>query len=370
MHAESPIQRRKSRKIWVGKVPVGGDAPIAVQTMTNTETCDIDATVAQIQQVQNAGADIVRVSVPTMEAAEAFGKIRKLVDIPLVADIHFDYKIALRVAELGVDCLRINPGNIGREDRVRAVVDAARHHGIPIRIGVNAGSLEKDLQKKYGEPTHDALVESAMRHIDILDKLNFPDFKLSLKASDVFMTVQAYRKIASQIEQPLHLGITEAGSFRSGTVKSSIGLGLLMWDGIGDTIRVSLAADPIEEIKVGWDMLKALKLRSRGINLIACPSCSRQNFDVIGTVNALEERVEDIRTDMSVSIIGCVVNGPGEAKETDVGLTGGQPNLVYIDGKPAGKLNNETLVDDLERLIRARSAELEEQRKNLIISES
>lgn len=369
MHAESPIQRRKSRKIWVGNVPVGGDAPIAVQTMTNTETCDVAATVAQIQQVQNAGADIVRVSVPTMEAAEAFGKIRKLVDIPLVADIHFDYKIALRVAELGVDCLRINPGNIGREDRVRAVVDAARHHGIPIRIGVNAGSLEKDLQKKYGEPTHDALVESAMRHIDILDKLNFPDFKLSLKASDVFMTVQAYRKIASQIEQPLHLGITEAGSFRSGTVKSSIGLGLLMWDGIGDTIRVSLAADPIEEIKVGWDMLKALKLRSRGINLIACPSCSRQNFDVIGTVNALEERVEDIRTDMSVSIIGCVVNGPGEAKETDVGLTGGQPNLVYIDGKPAGKLNNETLVDDLERLIRARAAELDEQRKNLIISE-
>lgn len=369
MHSENPIQRRKSRKIWVGNVPVGGDAPIAVQTMTNTETCDVAATVAQIEQVQNAGADIVRVSVPTMEAAEAFGKIRKLVSIPLVADIHFDYKIALRVAELGVDCLRINPGNIGREDRVRAVVDAARHHGIPIRIGVNAGSLEKDLQKKYGEPTHDALVESAMRHIDILDKLNFPDFKLSLKASDVFMTVQAYRKIASQIEQPLHLGITEAGSFRSGTVKSSIGLGLLMWDGIGDTIRVSLAADPIEEIKVGWDMLKALKLRSRGINLIACPSCSRQNFDVIGTVNALEERVEDIRTDMSVSIIGCVVNGPGEAKETDVGLTGGQPNLVYIDGKPAGKLNNETLVDDLERLIRARAAELDEQRKNLIISE-
>lgn len=369
MHTENPIQRRKSRKIWVGKVPVGGDAPIAVQTMTNTETCDVAATVAQIQKVQNAGADIVRVSVPSMEAAEAFGKIRKLVDIPLVADIHFDYKIALRVAELGVDCLRINPGNIGREDRVRAVVDAARHHGIPIRIGVNAGSLEKDLQKKYGEPTSDALVESAMRHIDILDKLNFPDFKLSLKASDVFMTVQAYRKIASQIEQPLHLGITEAGGFRSGTVKSSIGLGLLMWDGIGDTIRVSLAADPIEEIKVGWDMLKALKLRSRGINLIACPSCSRQNFDVIGTVNALEERVEDIRTDMSVSIIGCVVNGPGEAKETDVGLTGGQPNLVYIDGKPAGKLNNETLVDDLERLIRARAAELDEQRKNLIISE-
>lgn len=319
MHAESPIVRRKSRKIWVGNVPVGGDAPIAVQTMTNTETCDVDATVAQIKQVQDAGADIVRVSVPTMDAAEAFGKIRKQVDIPLVADIHFDYKIALRVAELGVDCLRINPGNIGREDRVKAVVDAARHYGIPIRIGVNAGSLEKDLQKKYGEPTPDALVESAMRHIDILDRLNFPDFKLSLKASDVFMTVAAYRKIASQIEQPLHLGITEAGGFRSGTVKSSIGLGLLLWDGIGDTIRVSLAADPVSEVKVGWDMLKSLKLRSRGINFIACPSCSRQNFDVIGTVNALEERIEDIRTDMSVSIIGCVVNGPGEAKETDVG---------------------------------------------------
>lgn len=369
MHVESPIQRRKSRKIWVGDVPVGGDAPIAVQTMTNTDTSDIDATVAQIQQVSDAGADIVRVSVPTMEAAEAFGEIRKQVSTPLVADIHFDYKIALRVAELGVDCLRINPGNIGREDRVRAVVDAARHHGIPIRIGVNAGSLEKDLQKKYGEPTPDALVESAMRHIDILDKLDFPDFKLSLKASDVFMTVQAYRKIASQIEQPLHLGITEAGGFRSGTVKSSIGLGMLMWDGIGDTIRVSLAADPVEEIKVGWDMLKALKLRSRGINFIACPSCSRQNFDVIGTVNELEQRVDDIRTDMDVSIIGCVVNGPGEAKETDVGLTGGQPNLVYIDGKPAGKLNNETLVDDLERLIRTRSTELDEQRKNVIISE-
>lgn len=370
MHAESPIKRRKSRKIWVGDVPVGGDAPIAVQTMTNTETCDVDATVAQIKQVQEAGADIVRVSVPSMDAAEAFGKIRKQVDIPLVADIHFDYKIALRVAELGVDCLRINPGNIGREDRVKAVVDAARNHGIPIRIGVNAGSLEKDLQKKYGEPTPDALVESAMRHIDILDRLNFPDFKLSLKASDVFMTVAAYRKIASQIEQPLHLGITEAGGFRSGTVKSSIGLGLLLWDGIGDTIRVSLAADPVSEIKVGWDMLKSLKLRSRGINFIACPSCSRQNFDVIGTVNALEERIEDIRTDMSVSIIGCVVNGPGEAKETDVGLTGGQPNLVYIDGTPAGKLNNDTLVDDLERLIRQRATELEEQRKNLIISES
>jgi (E)-4-hydroxy-3-methylbut-2-enyl-diphosphate synthase len=350
-------------------VPVGGDAPIAVQTMTNTETTDVAATVAQIKRAQDAGVDIVRVSVPTMDAAEAFGKIRKLVDVPLVADIHFDYRIALRVAELGVDCLRINPGNIGREDRVREVVEAARHNGIPIRIGVNAGSLEKDLQKKYGEPTPDALVESAMRHIDILDRLNFPDFKLSLKASDIFMTVAAYRQIAGQIEQPLHLGITEAGGLRGGTVKSSIGLGLLLWDGIGDTIRVSLAADPIEEVKVGWDMLKSLKLRSRGINFIACPSCSRQNFDVIKTMNELEMRTEDIRTSMDVAVIGCVVNGPGEAKEVDLGLTGGQPNLVYIDGKPAEKLTNDNLVDDLERLIRARAAKLAEERKDIIATD-
>ncbi|ASP39226.1 4-hydroxy-3-methylbut-2-en-1-yl diphosphate synthase [Bacterioplanes sanyensis] len=369
MHFDNPIQRRKSRQIHVGNVPVGGDAPIAVQTMTNTDTLDVDGTVAQIRKVVDAGADIVRVSVPTMDAADAFGKIRAQVEVPLVADIHFDYRIALKVADLGVDCLRINPGNIGREDRVQAVVDAARHNGIPIRIGVNAGSLEKDLQKKYGEPTPDALVESAMRHIDILDRLNFPDFKLSLKASDIFMTVAAYRKIASQIEQPLHLGITEAGGLRGGTVKSSIGLGLLLWDGIGDTIRISLAADPVEEVKVGWDMLKSLKLRSRGINFIACPSCSRQNFDVIKTMNELEQRVEDIRTDMDVSVIGCVVNGPGEAKETDVGLAGGQPNLIYIDGKPAQKLTNDNLVDDLEQLIRQRAAELEQQRKDLIASD-
>ncbi|GGY44950.1 4-hydroxy-3-methylbut-2-en-1-yl diphosphate synthase (flavodoxin) [Bacterioplanes sanyensis] len=369
MQFENPIKRRQSRQIHVGNVAIGGDAPIAVQTMTNTDTLDVDATVAQIRQVADAGADIVRVSVPTLDAADAFGKIRAQVDVPLVADIHFDYRIALKVADLGVDCLRINPGNIGREDRVQAVVDAARHNGIPIRIGVNAGSLEKDLQKKYGEPTPDALVESAMRHIDILDRLNFPDFKLSLKASDIFMTVAAYRKIADQIEQPLHLGITEAGGLRGGTVKSSIGLGLLLWDGIGDTIRVSLAADPVEEVKVGWDMLKSLKLRSRGINFIACPSCSRQNFDVIKTMNELEQRVEDIRTDMDVSVIGCVVNGPGEAKETDVGLAGGQPNLVYIDGKPAQKLTNENLVDDLEQLIRQRATELEQQRKALIVSD-
>ncbi|MDF3920083.1 flavodoxin-dependent (E)-4-hydroxy-3-methylbut-2-enyl-diphosphate synthase [Salinicola salarius] len=371
MHTPSPITRRLSRQIHVGHVPVGGGAPIAVQSMTNTDTNDVAATVAQIQRLQQAGADIVRVSVPDMDAAEAFGKIKRQVSVPLVADIHFDYKIALRVAELGVDCLRINPGNIGREDRVRAVVDAARHHGIPIRIGVNAGSLEKDLQKKYGEPTPEALVESAMRHIDHLDRLDFPDFKVSVKASDVFMAVSAYRLLAKQIEQPLHLGITEAGGLRSGTVKSSIGLGMLLMDGIGDTIRVSLAADPVEEIKVGFDMLKSLKLRAKGINFIACPSCSRQNFDVIATMNALEERLEDIMTPLDVSVIGCVVNGPGEAKETDIGLTGGSPaNLVYIDGKPASKLRNDHLVDDLEALIRAKAKEKENRAGDLIAREA
>ena len=352
MEHKSPIVRRKSRQIMVGNVPVGGDAPVSVQSMTNTETCDVAATVAQIKALEAVGADIVRVSVPSMEAAEAFGKIKQQVSVPLVADIHFDYKIALRVAELGVDCLRINPGNIGSDDRVRAVVDAARDKNIPIRIGVNAGSLEKDLQKKYGEPTPEALVESALRHIDILDKLDFQNFKVSLKASEIFMTVAAYRQLASQIEQPLHLGITEAGGLRSGTVKSSIGLGMLLADGIGDTIRISLAADPVEEIKVGFDILKSLHLRSKGINLIACPSCSRQRFNVISVVNELEQRLEDVIEPLDVAVIGCVVNGPGEAREVDVGLTGGEPNLLYVDGKPDHKVSNEGMVDELERIIR------------------
>lgn len=356
METSHLIKRRKSRQIMVGNVAIGGDAPVAVQSMTNTETTDVAATVAQIQRLQQVGADLVRVSIPSMDAAEAFGEIKKQTSIPLIADIHFDYRIALRVAELGVDCLRINPGNIGREDRVRAVVDKARDFNIPIRIGVNAGSLEKELQKKYGEPTPDALVESAMRHIDILDRLNFPDFKVSLKASDVFMTVHAYRKLADQIEQPLHLGITEAGGLRSGSVKSAIGLGMLLAEGIGDTIRVSLAADPIEEIRVGFDILKSLRIRSKGINLIACPSCSRQEFDVISTVNALEARLDDIIEPMDVAVIGCVVNGPGEAKEAAIGLTGGSPNLLYVDGKPHHKVANEALVDELEREIRQRIA--------------
>jgi (E)-4-hydroxy-3-methylbut-2-enyl-diphosphate synthase len=371
MHCESPIKRRKSRQIMVGNVPVGGDAPISVQSMTNTETTDVAATVEQIRRIQLAGADIVRVSVPSMDAAEAFGAIRKQVNIPLVADIHFDYKIALRVADLGVDCLRINPGNIGREDRVRAVVDKARDLNIPIRIGVNAGSLEKDLQKKYGEPTPDALVESAMRHVEILDALNFHNFKVSVKASDVFMAVAAYRKLAAQIEQPLHLGITEAGVLRAGTVKSAVGLGALLMDGIGDTIRISLAADPVEEIKVGWDLLRSLKLRSKGVNFIACPSCSRQNFDVIKTMNELEARVEDITIPIDVAVIGCIVNGPGEAKEAELGLTGGTPNnLVYVDGVPSQKFSNEGLVDSLEKLIRDKVAkkaiQMAEDEKNII----
>ncbi len=352
MNSQDLIKRRKSRQIMVGNVPVGGDAPIAVQSMTNTDTCNIDATVTQIRALQDAGADIVRVSVPSMDAAEAFGAIRKQVNIPLVADIHFDYRIALRVAELGVDCLRINPGNIGRDDRVRAVVSSARDHNIPLRIGVNAGSLEKDLQKKYGEPTPLALVESALRHIDILDKLDFQDFKVSLKASEIFMTVAAYRELAGQIEQPLHLGITEAGGLRSGTVKSAIGLGMLLVEGIGDTIRISLAANPVEEVKVGFDILKSLHLRNRGINLIACPSCSRQQFDVISTVNALESRLEDINESMDVAVIGCVVNGPGEARKAQIGITGGTPNMLYINGKPDHKVTNEQLVDELEMIIR------------------
>ena len=348
------IPRRQSRRIMVGNVPVGGGAPISVQTMTNTETCDVAATVAQIERAARAGADLVRVSVPSMEAAEAFGEIKKRSPVPLITDIHFDYKIALRVAELGADCLRINPGNIGREDRVRAVVQSARDHGIPIRIGVNAGSLEKDLQKKYGEPTPQALVESALRHIDILDKLDFQDFKVSLKASEIFMTVEAYKLLAGQIEQPLHLGITEAGGARSGAVKSAIGLGMLLAAGIGDTIRVSLAADPVEEVKVGFDILKSLHVRNKGVNIIACPSCSRQEFDVIKTVNALEARLEDITETLDLAVIGCCVNGPGEAREADIGLAGGSPNLLYLEGRPSHKVTEDELVDELEKQVRER----------------
>jgi len=354
MFADNPIKRRQSTQIRVGNVLIGGDAPIAVQSMTNTRTTDVAATVAQIQAIAKAGADLVRVSVPTMEAAEAFKLIKQQSPIPLVADIHFDYRIALKVAEYGVDCLRINPGNIGREDRIRAVVDCARDHNIPIRIGVNGGSLEADIQQKYGEPTPEALVESAMRHVDILDRLNFDQFKVSVKASDVFLAVGAYRLLAQQIKQPLHLGITEAGGARAGAVKSAIGLGMLLSEGIGDTLRISLAADPVEEVKVAFDILKSLRIRSRGINFIACPSCSRQEFDVIKTMNQLEQRLEDVTEPLTVSVIGCVVNGPGEALVSDLGVAGASKKSgFYINGQRQKlRLDNEAVAEQLEQQVR------------------
>jgi (E)-4-hydroxy-3-methylbut-2-enyl-diphosphate synthase len=371
MRQQSFIKRRQSRQIMVGNVPVGGDAPISVQSMTNTDTHDIDATVAQIRSLEAVGADIVRVSVPTMDAAECFGKIRKQVSVPLISDIHFDHRIALRVAELGVDCLRINPGNIGSKEKTRAVISACKDRGIPIRIGVNAGSLGKDLLRKYKEPNAAAMVESALRNIEMLLAEDFTEFKLSMKSSDVFMAIEAYRAIAPQIEQPLHLGITEAGGLRSGTVKSSAGLGLLLMEGLGDTIRISLAADPVEEIKVGFDLLKSLRLRSKGINLIACPSCSRQNFDVISTVNELERRIEDIMEPLDVAIIGCIVNGPGEAREADIGLTGASPNsLIYADGAPHHKVANDKLLDELEAMVRRKVAEKQIAASNILARQS
>ena len=350
------IKRKKTNVVNVGSVKVGGGNPISIQSMTNTETCDVNATINQINNLKSAGADIVRVSVPSFDAASAFKKIKQKVDIPLVADIHFDYKIALEVAD-SADCLRINPGNIGKEAKIKEVVNAAKYNNVPIRVGVNAGSLEKDLQVKYGEPNADALVESALRHVDILERHNFDNFKMSLKASNIEMTVEAYRKISKLINQPLHLGITEAGSFRSGTVKSSIGVGMLLSEGIGDTIRISLASDPVDEVKIGWDILKSLNIRSRGVKIVACPSCSRQNFNVIEVVNELESRFEDISEDIEVAVIGCYVNGPGESKAADVGLTGASPkNLMYIDGEPNNKISNENLVDELENKVREKIA--------------
>ena len=352
----------------VGNVAVGGDAPISVQSMTNTLTTDVKRTLEQIKQLEDCGADIVRVSVPDKDSADAFKKIKKSTSIPIVADIHFDYMMALEAIKGKADCIRINPGNIGKEDRIKEVISAAKDNNVPIRVGVNAGSLERKLQIKYGEPTPDALVESALSHINILNKLNFEDFKLSIKASDVVMTIESYRKISKLIDQPLHLGITEAGGYRSGTVKSSVGLGSLLLDGIGDTIRISLASDPVDEIKVGWDILKSLKIRSRGINFIACPSCSRMNFDVIGTMNKLESRLEDIKEDLDVAVIGCYVNGPGESKHTNIGVTGGSPkNLIYIDGKPDHKVDSSELADHLENLIRDKIKKIKDQETNLIL---
>ncbi|MBS0412320.1 MAG: flavodoxin-dependent (E)-4-hydroxy-3-methylbut-2-enyl-diphosphate synthase [Proteobacteria bacterium] len=355
------IDRRKSRQIRVGNVLVGGDAPITVQSMTNTLTADAAATLAQIRQLEEAGADIVRVSCPDVESTAAMPTITREAKVPIVADIHFHYKRGIEAAKAGAACLRINPGNIGGKARVKEVVQAARDHGCSMRIGVNAGSLEKELLEKYGEPCPDAMVESALYHARMLQDEDFHEFKISVKASDLFMTVAAYQQLAEQIDCPLHVGVTEAGGLRSGTIKSAIGMGSLLWAGIGDTIRVSLAADPVEEIKAGFDILKSLGLRHRGVNIIACPSCARQGFNVIETVGKLEQRLAHISTSMSLSIIGCVVNGPGEALMTDVGFTGGGKGsgMIYLAGKPDHKMDNDKMVEHIVELVEAKAKEIE-----------
>jgi (E)-4-hydroxy-3-methylbut-2-enyl-diphosphate synthase len=357
------IYRRQSRKIWVGDVPVGGDAPITVQSMTNTLTTDVAATVAQVRALEDAGADIVRISCPDEESTAALKDIVKQVRVPIVADIHFHYKRAIEAAEAGAACLRINPGNIGSDERVKEVVKAAKDHNCSMRIGVNAGSLEKHLLEQFGEPCPEAMVESALHHIRILEDNDFYNFKISCKASDVFLAVAAYQQLAETCDYPLHLGITEAGGLQSGTIKSSIGMGALLWAGIGDTIRVSLSADPVEEIKVGFDILKSLGLRHRGVNVISCPSCARQECQVIPTIAALEERLAHISTPMTLSVIGCVVNGPGEARETNVGLTGGgSGHQVYIDGERHHVHREGDLVEHLVELVEKKAAALDAER--------
>ena len=354
------ILRRRSRQIMVGKVPVGGDAPITVQTMTNTPTEDAAATIAQIRRAELAGADIVRVSVPTPESTKALAEIVREVNVPIVADIHFHYRRAIEAAEAGAACLRFNPGNIGSKERVREVVKAARDHGCAIRIGVNAGSLEKHLLEKYGEPNPEALVESALWHAAHLQDEDFHEFKISVKASDVFLAVAAYQQLAEACDHPLHVGITEAGGRRTGTVKSAIGLGSLLWAGIGDTVRVSLSDEPEEEVKVGWELLKALGIRHRGVKIVSCPSCARQGFDVIRTVQTLEERLAHIEQPITLSIIGCVVNGPGEALMTDLGVTGGGAgrHMVYSTGKQDHTVAAERMIEHVVELVEKKAAEL------------
>jgi (E)-4-hydroxy-3-methylbut-2-enyl-diphosphate synthase len=355
------IERRRSRRIMVGDVPVGGDAPISVQTMTNTDTTDVAATVAQVQACAEAGADIVRVSTPDEASTKALREIVRESPVPIVADIHFHYRRAIEAAEAGAACLRINPGNIGSPERVREVIRAAQDHGCSIRIGVNAGSLERHLLEKYGEPCPEAMVESGLDHIRILEDNGFTEYKISVKASDVFLAAAAYQSLAEATDAPVHLGITEAGGLMSGTIKSAIGLGNLLWMGIGDTLRVSLSADPVEEVKVGYEILKSLGLRHRGVNIISCPSCARQGFDVIRTVEVLEKRLEHIRTPMSLSIIGCVVNGPGEALMTDVGFTGGGAGngMVYLAGKQSHRLSNDEMIEHIVEQVERKAAEIE-----------
>lgn len=366
------IERRTSRQIKVGSVLVGGDAPISVQSMTNTPTDDVEATVSQIQDLAKAGADIVRVSCPDVEATSAFRSIVDQSPVPLVADIHFHYKRGIEAADAGAACLRINPGNIGSEDRVKEVIAAAKANGCAIRIGVNGGSLERHLLEKYGEPCPDAMVESALDHARILEEHGFGDYKISVKASDMFLTVAAYQQLAEQTDAPLHLGITEAGGLRTGTVKSSIGMGNLLWMGIGDTIRVSLSADPVEEIKVGFDMLKSLGLRTRGVNIVACPSCARQGFDVIKTVETLEQKLAHISEPISLSIIGCVVNGPGEAALTDMGFTGGgkEAGMMYMAGRPDHKVSNADMIDHIVSEVEKKAAAMREEKEEALDSVS
>jgi (E)-4-hydroxy-3-methylbut-2-enyl-diphosphate synthase len=361
------IMRRKSRQIHVGKVPVGGDAPIAVQTMTNTLTTDVAGTVEQIRLAEEAGADIVRVSCPDEDSTAALKHIIKQVNVPIVADIHFHYKRAIEAAEAGAACLRINPGNIGSADRVREVVKAARDHNCSMRIGVNAGSLEKHLLEQYGEPCPEAMVESAMHHIKLLQDNDFHEFKISVKASDVFLAVAAYNGLAEACDYPLHLGITEAGGLIGGTVKSAIGMGNLLWSGIGDTIRVSLSAHPVEEVKVGYEILKSLGLRSRGVKIVSCPSCARQGYNVVDTVEQLEKRLAHIKAPVTLSIIGCVVNGPGEAKETQIGLTGGGEgqHMVYVNGSPDHRIDTASMLEHIVELVEAKAAELDAQKAAL-----
>jgi (E)-4-hydroxy-3-methylbut-2-enyl-diphosphate synthase len=355
------IERRKSRQIMVGSMPVGGDAPISVQTMTNTPTEDASATIDQIRRCEEAGADIVRVSCPTPEATASLREIVRAARVPIVADIHFHYKRALEAADAGAACLRINPGNIGSEERVREVIAAARANGCAIRIGVNAGSLEKDVLEKYGEPCPEALVESALDHIRILEDHDFRNYKVAVKASDVFLAVAAYQQLAEQVDCPLHLGVTEAGGLIGGTVKSALGIGSLLWAGIGDTIRVSLSAEPEEEVRDGYEILKSLGIRSRGVRVVSCPSCARQGFDVIRTVEALEERLQHIKTPMSLSVLGCVVNGPGEARETDIGITGGGngTHMVYLSGVTDHHVQDADMIEHIVRLVEAKAAEIE-----------
>ena len=360
------IERRRSRQIMVGDVPVGGDAPIAVQSMTNTPTDDAAATIAQVKALEAAGADIVRVSCPDAASTKALKDIVDESNVPIVADIHFHYSRALEAADAGAACLRINPGNIGDDSRVAEVVAAAKANGCSMRIGVNAGSLEKNLLDQYGEPCPDAMVDSALYHVGLLEKHGFDQYKISVKASDVFMSVAAYQKLAEAVDCPLHIGITEAGSLLSGTVKSSIGLGNLLWSGIGDTIRVSLSSDPVDEVKVGFEMLKSLGLRHRGVTIISCPSCARQGFNVIKTVEELEQRLAHIAEPITLSIIGCVVNGPGEARETDIGFTGGgsDAGMVYLAGRPDHKKPHDEMVDHLVELVENKAAELAAQKQS------